>query len=331
MPLPNNAPYDTLATVTALTRTVLGDYIANLVANPQGTCNVNAAVVTWLTGPKFSIYFNGAPFVVNGVGYTVLSISSPTSLILTQSAGVQNAIPWACAIQTGDIFADTQAYVVPTVNLGWRKLQKKLADKGHPRLEREENILAVPAVTDLDPSSQMYLDWGGCFDGTNYQTSPTLPADFIAPLWGKERINQVGTNLTKFHHMNMAQDGIVPRQKGFRNYWWDWRNDAFHFSGTLQPQDFRLRFNSYLPDFSAVASAFATTLVPIMRCAESLAYYTASIFVEPRGGVTAATFEAKGDMGVDQITNVWAKLQQSVSYSRIPWGGGRSRSVIGRF
>jgi len=71
-----------------------------------------------------------------------------------------------------------------------------------------------------------------------------------------------------------------------------------------------------------------------MRSADALAYYTAGIFVAPRGGENAvAGFEAKGDAAVDQIVNSWAKLQQRASFHRRPWGWrgrGRGGSLIGR-
>lgn len=332
---PNSAPYDSLATVTSLVRTILADYIQGLVPNPQGVANVNGVNLTWVSGrgPQFSIYFNGAPIQVNGLAYAVFAVTSPTTLVLTAAVpgGPANNVPWSATIQTGEIFADTQAYVVPTVNLGWRKLQKKLADKGHPRLESEVDILGLPVVTNLDPISQQSISWTGFFDGTALQNLPTLPPDFISPLrfWERPSVPFGTPNFNRLRPMRLAPDALRSCQKGSWNRYWDWREDAVYFPGSIIPMDFRARYSAFLPDLAAVATAFGTTPVPIMRCADPLAYYTAAEFVNPRGGLLGTTFEAKGDVLVDQITNSSAKLQQRSSYSRIAWGGrGRRRAGL---
>jgi hypothetical protein len=321
LPPPNPAPYDTLETVTSLTRTILADYIAGLVPNPQGTCNVNGAKVTWVSGPQFSIYFNGAPIELKGVPYVVFAVQSPTVLMLASAAGVANGIPWMATIPTGEIFNDSQAYVVPTINLGWRKLQKKLTDKGHPRLEETAILFNTPVMTNLDPGAQQWIDWSFFFDGTNEQTGPVLPPDFISPLRLWERPSTYpNTNLSRFRPMHPAPDSLRSNIKGSWNRYWDWHSDTLYLPGSIVPMDLEIRYGSYLPDIVPATGGFASTQIPILRCAESLAYYAASEFVNPRGGVLATTFEAKGDVGIDAITNAFAKLQQRASFHRKSWG-----------
>lgn len=337
--LPTPAPYDTLATVTSQARTILADYIAGLIPNPQGTCNVVGATVTWVSGPQFSIYFRGAVFTINDINFAVFQVQSPTKLILTTPAATQNAVPWMATIQTGEIFNDSQAYVLPTVNLAWRKLQKKLAKRGHPRLEREAILLNLPIMTNLDPAAQQYVNWSGTYDGTTFETAasgaPALPQDFISPLWVKERPHVTGTNLNRFCPMRPVPDGLRSWQKGSFNRRWDWRNDELHLPGAIQLLDLQIRFATYLADLAVANGAtFGTTPVPIMRCAEALAYYSAALFVEPRGGVLAVSFDQKGDMATDQITDADAKLKQRTSYSRRAWGqrGRRGRGAgLGRW
>lgn len=327
MPVPQaSAPYDTLATVTQLTRVALADLIQGIQPNNLGVVNVNGLVVTWVSGNQFTALFNGVQIIINGVPYTVSVVTSPTTLNLVQTAGVQNAVNYSLVIPTGDIFADYQAYVLPTVNLAWRKLQKKLADKGHPQLESEAIISSLPIVTNLDPGSQQWINWTNFFDGTQQQSSPTLPSDFISPLRLWERQTFVGTNLTPFTEMHPASDALRSKAKGSYNRYWDWRSDAIYLPGAILNLDLRVRYARALPDISAAAGGFGSTVVPITRCADALAYYTAGIFVVPRGGLTGPDFEAKGDAAVDQITNAFAKLQQRASYSRRAWGArGRRR------
>jgi len=335
IPPPNPAAYDTLETVTSLCRTILADYIAGLVPNPQGTANVNGVTVTWVSGPQFSLYFNGAPFVINNVPYQVFAVQSPTTLILTAAGPVQNGVAWVATIATGEIFNDSQAYVLPTVNLGWRKLQKKLIDKGHPRLEEETIIFNLPVVTNLDPGSQQWISWSGFFDGTNLQKTPVLPPDFISPLrlWERPSVgapSPTNTNLNRFRPMHPAPDALRATIKGDWNRHWDWRNDALYVPGSILSEDLRLRYSSYLADLAPAAGGFVSTIVPITRSAEALAYYAAAEFVNPRGGVLGTTFEAKGDVAIDQITNSFSKLQQRASFSRRAWGQrGRRQAGMG--
>lgn len=317
MPLLPSAPYDTLATVTALTRTILADYIANLNPAPQGTCSVTGTAVTWLSGPKFSIYFNGAPFVINGIPYQVLAVTSATTLTLTSAAVTANPVPWVATIVTGDLFGDNQAYVVPTVNLAWRKLQKKLDYASHPRMRNWATIFSLPAITNLDPASQQYISWTGFFDGTNLQTSPTLPQDFLSPLSLTER-QSVGVNVVNnasFAPMTQATDGLRSYAKGSYNRWWDWREDAIYFIGSILPMDIQVQYQAFLPDI-VPAATFAQTIVPIMRCAEALANYTAGFFVDARGGVLTDKFNAAGDDATDALTNRQGKLLQRGNFRR---------------
>jgi hypothetical protein len=218
------------------------------------------------------------------------------------------------------------------VILAWRKLQKKLADRGHPRLENEVLLTNLPIVANLDPASECWITWTQFFDGANLWTPavlagcPVLPPDFIAPLKLKERPYLAGegqngvTNYTRLGEMHPAPNSLKGRQKGCRSRYWDWRADAVYFPGSIVPMDMWLRYNAFLADIAVAAGGFGATLVPIMRCADSLAYYSAAIFVEPRASLLAPSFEAKGDAALDQITNAFAKLQQRASYSRKGWG-----------
>ena len=329
------APYDTLATVTQLTRVALADFVQNIQPFNQGMVSVNGQAVTWLSGNQFNANFNGVQIIINGVAYTVSMVTSPTTLNLLQNAGVQAGKTYSLVIPTGDFFADNQAYVLPTIILAWRKLQKALADKGHPRVENEVLLQNLPVVANLDPASECWINWTQFFDGTNLWTPgapppsgpcPTLPPDFIAPLKLKERFYVAGEgtngviNYNRLRDMHPAPNSLKGRQKGSWNHYWDWRGDAVYFPGTIVPMDLWSRYNAFLPDIAVADGGFASTPIPIMRSAEALAYYAAGIFVAPRGSLLAPDFEAKGDAAVAQITNAFAKLQQRASYSRKAWG-----------
>lgn len=332
MPVAPSAPYDSLATITQMVRTLLGDFIQNIQPNNAGTVNTNGLAVTWQTGNQFTALFNGVQITINNVSYTVAAVTSPTTLTLVTSAGVQAGVAYSLVIPTGDIFADPQAYVVPTVNYAWRKLQKKLAIKGHPRLENTTILTGLPVVTDLDPGIEQYINWQGFFDGTNFQTPstltncPVLPQDFISPLKLEERQSITGAtptnpNLNVFRQMHPAADGLKTRAKGSWNRYYDWREDTINFPGSVVLMDVKLRYAAFLVDIAVAGGGFAATPVPIMGCAESLANYSAEAFVIPRGGqALAPAFAAEGDEALLEITTSQSKLQQRASYHRRPWG-----------
>lgn len=273
--------------------------------------------MTWVSGNKFTALLNGVSILINLVPYMIQVVTSPTTLTLVGTAGVQSGVSYSAVIPTGDIFADTQAYVVPTINLAWRKMQKKLDYASHPRMRNEVDIFSLPVTTNLDPASQQWLNWTGFFDGTSQQTSPSLPQDFLAPMRLYERQSVTGTNLNRFVPMHPVVDGLPSCQKGSCNGVWDWREDALYFVGSILPMDLRIQYQAFLPDIAVAGGGFGSTQIPIMRCAEGLAYYAAAIFVEPRGGAgIAPDFEAKGDMAIDALTNRNAKTLQRGSFRR---------------
>lgn len=340
MPLAPQAPYDSLATVTQQVRTLLGDFIQNLVASNAGIVNVNAGgfTITWVSGNQFTALMNNVPIVINGVPNVIALVTSPTTANLVNQAAVANGLAYTLVIPTGDIFADAQNYVVPTINLAWRKLQKKLAIKGHPRLENTVILTGLPVSGNLDPGVEQYINWQGFFDGATFFTPqtlagcPVLPQDFISPIHLEERQSVSGAtvqnpNLNRFRIVHPAGNGLRSRTKGSWNHYYDWREDAIYLPGAILKIDMKARYAAYLVDIVPGAS-FAATPVPIMGCAESLANYSAAIFVTPRGGVAlAAGFNGAGDESLAQITTSQAKLQQRSSYSRQPWGRRFRRGI----
>lgn len=319
---PSPAPYDTLATVTQLTRTVLADYIANIAGTKQGTGNVSTTSgitsLAWVSGPTFDIYFNGAQIQVNGQANQVAQVTGPRSLNLVNVQANATAAPWVATIPTGDIFADSQAYVVPTVNLGWRKLLEVLDEASHPRLRNEIIITGIPVAASVDPAAQQWMDWTGFFDGVSFTKTPALPQDFLSPLRLYERQSvPAGTNTNPFKPMHPAADGIPSADKSTRNGLFDWREDKLYVNGCIIPTDWRISYQVYFADIVASANGFGSTPVPIMRAGRALAFYTAGFFVDPRGGEKSQGWFAEGDIAAGIMTNRQAKLGQRTSYRRI--------------
>jgi hypothetical protein len=348
MPLVPQAPYDSLATITQMVRALLGDFIQNLQPNNTGVVNVNAGglSIAWVSGNQFTAPMNSVAIVINGVPNTIVMVTSPTTATLLNPAAVAAGVTYSLVIPTGDFFADSQAYVLPVINLAYRKVQKKLADKGHPRAENVIVLTGLPPVANLDPAIEQYMNWTSFYDGANLWTPavpppsglcPVLPQDFISPLKLEERQNVSGAtptnpNLNVMRPMHPAGNGLFSRAKGSYNRYFDWREDAIYFNGSLFPMDVKARYAAYLIDIAVAAGGFGSTPVPILGAAESIANYAAAIFVTPRGSLLGPSFDAAGDMALSQITNANAKLQQRASYSRIAWGQrGRRRARNYRF
>lgn len=314
-----NAPYDSLATVTSLTRTILADYIAGLQPNLSGVVNASGLLVTWVSGNTFTYLLNGQPMVIGGTAYPVAQVNSPTTLTLLNSAGAQTAVAYSAVIPTGDVFADSQAYVLPTVNLAWRKLQEQLESASHPRMRNETVLYQIPVVASLDPAVQQFINWSNFFDGVNLLSPdttfglPTLPQDFMAPLeiWERRSLGNASVvNMNGFHEMKPTVGHLAAIGKGSSNNTWDWREDALYVRGAILPTDWRVSYRAYLPDIVPVTEGFFLTPVPIMRCARALSYYCAAEFVEPRGGTLAQSFTMQGDAATEMINNREGKVLQ---------------------
>lgn len=90
-----------VSSVTNSTSLVLGSSagtqtnVLYSVADLNGTVNTAGTAVTWETGDTFDVtHMVGATILINGVNYTVLSVTSPTSLTLTSSAGTQTGVAY---------------------------------------------------------------------------------------------------------------------------------------------------------------------------------------------------------------------------------------------
>ena len=79
-------------------RTIATDY-SGVSANGQlvdlGTCNTSGTTVTWVSGGKWWGVMVGGTITINGVPYTIASITSSTVLVLTSSAGTQSGVAWS--------------------------------------------------------------------------------------------------------------------------------------------------------------------------------------------------------------------------------------------
>lgn len=65
-----------------------------LFSSPVGTVNTVATAVAWVSGTKFPPWIAGRSILINGVVYTVASVTTSIALVLTGSAGTQSGVAY---------------------------------------------------------------------------------------------------------------------------------------------------------------------------------------------------------------------------------------------
>jgi hypothetical protein len=185
------------------------------------------------------------------------SPTAPYGILETALQFARTRINDAIQSLSGDTLTDTAVFTIPIVNAAWRRVQFVLGDYGIPTLDRRLILPSVPLVTSSDYGSQQYLNWTGFFDGTNLQTSPVLPQDFICPLSLAERATATGGT---FYPMDKCLRGMPTVVKGALNRMWEWRQDSIYIPGATAAVDILLRYAGYLADFSGVVSTSGTAV-----------------------------------------------------------------------
>ena len=222
---------------------------------------------------------------------------------------------------SGKLVDNTQAFTQTVTNAAWRREQDFLANLGYVRTKQEAIITAIPAVTNIDPATQVYLNWDGYFDGTTLQPTPVLPQDLIQPMKAWERWS--GQN-AGFGIMECFLDGIPTWQKVLANRFWEWREDSLYMPGSLRIMDMRLRYLAYLPNFQDNVPNSNTPWfnqpVPIMLGSDALAWWICREIASSRGDDDSA-FMAKAEDATRFIMNRDVQMKQRVNVRRQPRSG----------
>jgi hypothetical protein len=228
----------------------------------------------------------------------------------------------------GQVFTDNPSispFTQPFLNSSIRELYRELRNVGQPTLLKDNVI--VSGLTPLnsptnglgspDPAVQVYLSFGGYFDGVTLNKNLLLPGDMIYPVRVWER--QTNTQ-NSFVPMDQPQFGLPSILQGPTFNTWEWRNDNIWMVGATQTNDVRLRYWCTLPQFFSQTLDFASTFVPIIDCTDAVAYKTAVKYATMLGspGLNDLKMDAKEQMF--QLKNGITRRQQSVNYSRIPYG-----------
>ena len=215
------------------------------------------------------------------------------------------------------------------MNSAIRELYRELRNVGQPTLLKDNVIISgltpVNSVANglggPNPAVQVYLGFGGYFDGLTINANLTLPGDMIYPEFVWER--QTNSN-DQFVAMSQTQMGLPSVYQSSRMSLWEWRNDNIWMLGSINTVDVRLRYWCTLPQFFSQTLDFASTYVPIIDCTDAVAYKTAVKYATTLGSPGLADLKEDARDAMFQLKNGITRRQQSQYYGGIPYGSYNS-------
>ena len=189
----------------------------------------------------------------------------------------------------GNAFTDTAPSTILAINNGWRRMQEFLAKLGFKRFTNHVTLTGLAVVSSGDPDIQTTLTAAGYFNGATTQALLALPRDFISPIFLRERISGIGA--TYLDMDNLSDSGIPLGPKEAWNKFYSWRNETVYMPGALSVIDLHLQYWGFAADFvPASTTAFASQVVPIMRCQDCLSNYIAAEWCRARGDIDGKQF-----------------------------------------
>jgi len=232
----------------------------------------------------------------------------------------------------GQVFTDNPSispFTQPLLNSAIRELYRELRNVGQPTLLKDNVIISgltpldspINGLGQPDPAVQVYLGFGGYFDGTNINGNLKLPSDVIYPEFVWER--QTNSN-DQFVPMSQTQMGLPSVYQGARLSLWEWRNDNIWMLGSINTNDVRLRYWCTLPQFFSQTLDFASTYVPIIDCTDAVAYKTAVKYATMLGSPGLDELKADAKEQMFQLKNGITRRQQSQYYAGVPYGAYNS-------
>lgn len=258
--------------------------------------------------------------------------SSDTSLtnIMNLARALVNDSQAGATAQPGEgqILTDNSTispFTLPFLNSAIRELYRELRLVGQPTLIKDNVIVAgIPVVNSPtngvgapDPAVQTYLGFSGYFDGVQMHSNVALPGDVIVVERVWERTS--GTN-NVFVPLQQPQFGLPSVLQGPRFVFWEWRNDNINFVGATVVNDLRLRYYCALPTFFGSNINFDTTYVPVIDCADAVAYKVAVKYAKSLGAPGVADLQNDAREQMFKLKSEHVKRMQSMNFDRIPYG-----------
>jgi len=227
----------------------------------------------------------------------------------------------------GQIITDNSTispFTLPFLNSAIRDMYRELRLVGQPTLIKDNVIISnLPTINGAngqgfpDPAAQQYLGFSGFYDGSQMHSNLLLPGDMIVPerLWER----QTGTN-NPFVPMIQPQFGLPSIYQQPRLVYWEWRNDNINFLGATVNNDIRIRYYCQLPTFYGSNIDFDSTYVPVIDCADAVAYKIAVKYAKSLGAPAAADLQNDARDEMFKLKSQHVKRMQSINFDRVPYG-----------
>ena len=211
---------------------------------------------------------------------------------------------------SGDIFSDTEPYVIEFVNDAIDYVGNKLLESQVEIMNNTELILNVPICAfPSDPNAQVYIGYSGTNDGATNFPYPRLPVDITEPM--KIESRQSGTN-NPFILIERAGDGLGIRGiQVFQSVRWDWYQNTLYLNGSNVPLDLRVKYTVQLPNIATL-----NEYIPIPNAVKALAYAAASAYETSRGNPLGASYLNEADKAISAIINRTQRSKERVGYRR---------------
>lgn len=202
----------------------------------------------------------------------------------------------------------TDAFLMPFVAAGYRKVQSKLANSGQTTFIEDEYVLTVAATTfGIDPSRQVSV--------TDATAPPNqLPVDMVQPtkLW--ERPLNSNQSFTEMIDLTES-DGLPSEPQGQTLMYWEWRSDGLYFLGALQDTQIRIRYIKMLIDPTSPSSQ-----ILIRNAVNAVAFVVSAMVAGARGVPEAANLDQLATDALFDLANQAVRRSQSKGRRRRSYG-----------
>lgn len=216
----------------------------------------------------------------------------------------------------GNILNSNQPGVIQLANGCYRDMQDELVSHGVETYNKYGYIFGIPPANTSNPSSQIYINYVGYFDGQEMLADWYLPPDMLKVLEVWER--QTGNNY--WNRLTAAADSLSTRPMMPRFNSWDWETETLYLPPNTQTTDLKFKYICYAPDLTTISSP-----VLVARCQTALAYRILSEVAKQRGGLEmAAVWKQDYQTYRDAIVNRTARSESYKAFFRKPFRNRRS-------
>ncbi len=215
-------------------------------------------------------------------------------------------------------------FTLPFLNSAIRQLYRELRNVGDAALIFDNvNIFGLTPINGAnglgnpDPATQVYVSQGGYFDGQTINSLLALPSNVLYMERVSERQN--GTN-NSFVPMTQSEFGLPSRPQEPTLAEWEWRNYNINMVGSTNVTDIRMRYYGSLPTFFSPTLDFTATFVPIIDCADAVAYKVAVMYARMLGSPGLEDLKGEAAKQMFDLKNAVTRRGQSIEYFRRPYG-----------